>query len=103
MAPDGKYSLTIYTVAPDKLKNGNWESKKEVYADKLISLAEKYIPGLSSHITEKLIMTADEYRKLTHLDHASFGGLVPHIDKKRIPHETPIRNLYFIGAQSQSG
>lgn len=103
MAPNGKYALTIYTVAPDKLKNGDWESKKEVYADKLISLAEEYIPGLSNHITEKLIMTADDYRKLTHLDRASFGGLVPHIDKKRIPHETPIKNLYFIGAQSQSG
>ncbi|HOD92901.1 MAG TPA: NAD(P)/FAD-dependent oxidoreductase [Clostridia bacterium] len=103
MAPEGKHALTIYTVAPDTLKNGDWESKKDEYADKLISLAEKYIPGLSNHITEKLIMTALDYRKLTHLDRVSFGGLVPHINKKRIPHVTPVKNLFFIGAQSESG
>ncbi|MDD2261015.1 MAG: NAD(P)/FAD-dependent oxidoreductase [Clostridia bacterium] len=102
MAPEGKHSVTIYTVAPDRLNDSDWESKKDYYADKLISLAEKYIPELSKHITEKLILTADDYRKLTHLDRNSFGGLVPHISKKSIPHVTPVNALYFIGAQSQS-
>ncbi|HPJ76228.1 MAG TPA: hypothetical protein PLS36_05270, partial [Clostridia bacterium] len=97
-----KHSVTIYTVAPDRLNDSDWESKKDYYADKLISLAEKYIPELSKHITEKLILTADDYRKLTHLDRNSFGGLVPHISKKSIPHVTPVNALYFIGAQSQS-
>ena len=102
MAPDGKYAVTIYTVAPDTLKEGDWEGDKEYYADKLISLAEKYIPHLKEHITEKYIMTAVDYRKLMHLDRVSFGGLVPHIHKKSLPHSTPVNNLYFIGAQSES-
>ena len=103
MAPDGKYAVTIYTVAPDTLKDSNWQDKKEEYADRLIKLADNYIPDIENHITEKLIVTADDYRKLTHLDHVSFGGLVPHIDKKKISHETPVKNLVFIGAQSESG
>ncbi len=102
MAPDGKHAVTIYTVAPDTLKDGDWESKKEYYADRLIGLAEKYIPHLKEHITERHIMTAVDYRKLTHLERSSFGGLVPHIEKKSLPHITPISNLFFIGAQSES-
>lgn len=102
MAPEGKHAVTIYTLAPDTLKDRDWESKKEYYADRLIGLAEKYIPRLKEHITEKHIMTAADYRKLTHLERSSFGGLAPHIDKKPLPHITPIVNLIFIGAQSES-
>ena len=102
MAPDGKYAVTIYTVAPDTLQEGDWKSKKEYYADRLISLAEKYIPNLKEHITQRHIMTAVDYRKLTHLNRNSFGGLVPHMDKKPLSHITPIENLFFIGAQSES-
>jgi len=103
MAPDGKYAVTIYTVAPDTLKDGDWESKKEYYADRLIRLAEKYIPHLSEHITERQIMTAANFRLLTHHDHHSFGGLAPHMAKKAPPHVTSIDHLYFIGAQSEAG
>ena len=102
MAPKGKYAVTIYTVAPDKLKDGDWTSKKEYYADKLIDLADKYIPNIKEHITEKHITTAVDYRKLTHLEKCSFGGLVPHINKKQCPNITPVKNLFFIGAQSET-
>ena len=102
MAPNGKYAVTIYTVAPDTLKEGDWENKKEYYADRLIGLAEKYIPNLKEHITEQHIMTAIDFRKLTHQNHNSFGGLVPHMSKKTLSHITPIKDFFFIGAQSES-
>jgi phytoene dehydrogenase-like protein len=103
MAPKGKYAVTIYTVAPDTLIGADWEDKKERYADTLLELAENYMPGLRSHITEKLILAAPDYRKLMHVDRVSFGGLVPLIGHIRPSHITPIKNLFFIGAQSESG
>lgn len=103
MAPQGKYAVTIYTVAPDTLIEGSWEEKKEEYADRLLELAERYIPGLREHITERLIVAAPDLRKLVHLDRNSFGGLIPVMGKKLPPHETPVKELYFIGAQSESG
>jgi len=102
-APEGKHCVTIYTVAPDTLAQGDWESKKEYYADKLISLAEKHLPGLSEHITEKLIMTALDYRELTHMSKCSFGGNVPIWDQRTPGHTTPVRGLYFVGQQSENG
>jgi len=101
-APEGKHCVTIYTVAPDELKEGTWEERKEEYADKLIALAERQLPGLSGHITAKKIMTAVDYRKYTHMDKSSFGGVVPIWNQKNPPHVTPVKGLYFVGAQSES-
>ena len=101
-APEGKHCLTIYTVAPDTLKEGTWEEKKEEYAKTLISLAERQIPDLSKHITTMKIMTAEDYRKYTHMSKCSFGGLVPIWNQKNPSHITPVKNLIFVGQQSEN-
>ena len=67
-APEGKHCLTIYTVAPDTLKEGSWESVKEKYAQRLIELAERQLPGLKDHIVTTKIMTAEDYRSFTHME-----------------------------------
>ncbi|MBQ8264803.1 MAG: NAD(P)/FAD-dependent oxidoreductase [Oscillospiraceae bacterium] len=101
-APEGKHCVTIYTVAPDTLAEGDWESKKEYYADKLIKLAEQQLPGLSEHITEKLIMTAIDYREMTHMKKCSFGGVVPIWNQQNPGYTTSVDGLYFVGQQSES-
>lgn len=101
-APEGKHCVTIYTVAPDTLADGDWESKKEYYAERLISLAEKHLPGLSEHICEKLIMTAEDYKKMTHMSKCSFGGVVPIWNQQNPGYTTPVDGLYFVGQQSES-
>ncbi len=101
-APEGKHCLTIYTVAPDTLKDCSWEDKKEEYAKTLISLAEKQIPDLSKHITTMKIMTALEYREYTHMKKCSFGGVVPIWNQQNPTHITPVDGLYFVGQQSEN-
>lgn len=101
-APKGKHCLTIYTVAPDTLNEGTWEEKKAEYARTLISLAEKQIPELSKHITTMKIMTAVEYREYTHMEKCSFGGVVPIWNQQNPTHITPVKNLYFVGQQSEN-
>ena len=102
-APEGCHCVTIYTVCPDTLAEGTWEEKKEEYADKLIRLAEEHLPGLSKHIVTRKIVTAEDYRVLTHMEKSSFGGSVPIWKQKNPPYLTPVKNLVFVGAQSQSG
>lgn len=101
-APEGKHCVTIYTVAPDQLKDGSWEEKKEEYADKLIALAERQLPGLREHITMRKIMTAEDYRQFTHMEKSSFGGVVPIWNQKNPTHITPVQDLYFVGQQSEN-
>jgi phytoene dehydrogenase-like protein len=43
-APEGKHCVTLYTVCPDTLAEGDWDDVKERYADRLIQLAERYLP-----------------------------------------------------------
>jgi all-trans-retinol 13,14-reductase len=103
MAPKGHHAVTIYTICPDKLKEGTWDDHKRGFAERLVNYAEAYIPGLSKHIRKQVILTPDDFRKRTHLDHHAFGGLAPIMGRSGISHKTPIKGLWFVGAQSQSG
>ena len=101
-APEGKHCVTIYTVAPDTLKEGDWESRKQEYAEKLIALAERQLPELSKHIETMKIMTARDYSEYTHMKKSSFGGVVPIWNQKNPTHKTPVKNLWFVGQQSEN-
>jgi phytoene dehydrogenase-like protein len=103
MAPSGHYAVTIYTVAPDKLTEGSWSSRREELTDKLVAVAERHIPGLRQHTKTRLILTPEDFRLRTYLKHHSFGGVPPVMGNKPPAHKTPIRGLWFIGAQSESG
>jgi prolycopene isomerase len=103
LAPPGHHAITIYTIAPDILNAGTWKERKEELAEKLLIEAEKVIPGLREHTKVKIILTPDDFKVITHLKHHAFGGVSPIMGKSGIPHKTPIQNLWFIGAQSQSG
>jgi phytoene desaturase len=85
------------------LAEGSWENVKDQYADRLITLAESHLPGLKNHIVTRKIMTAVDYRKFTHMEKSSFGGVVPIMGQKNPPHITSVKNLYFVGQQSENG
>ena len=103
MALDGHHAVTVYTICPDTLAEGDWEHQKEKFADKLIAYAEKYIPGLEEHTLLRVILTPEDFRRRTHLDHHAFGGIAPMMGTSGAPHKTPIKGLWFVGAQSESG
>ncbi len=102
LAPAGKHAVTIYTIAPDTLSDGSWSTRKEELADKLVAEAELYVPGLKAHTQTRMILTPEDFRQRTNLKHHSFGGIPPIIGNKPPAHKTPIENLWFIGAQSES-
>ena len=103
MAPEGHHALTIYTICPDKLKDGSWAEKKQQYADKLVEYAEQRIPGLKEHTMVRAILTPEDFRSRTFVEHHAFGGLAPLMDAKKITFKTPIAGLWYAGAQSESG
>jgi len=102
LAPPGGHAVTVYTIAPDRLCEGSWMARREELADKLLAEAERIVPGLRQHAQVRVILTPDDFRARTHLEHHSFGGCAPVMGKEGAPHRTPIRGLWFIGAQSES-
>jgi len=103
MAPPEHHAVTVYTIAPYILNKGNWNSRKEELADKLLIEAEKIIPGLREHSTTEIIMTPLDFKSRIFVEKHSFGGLAPIMNQQSPPHQTPIENLWYIGAQSESG
>ncbi|MEJ2296229.1 MAG: FAD-dependent oxidoreductase, partial [Candidatus Lokiarchaeota archaeon] len=89
MAPQGNHAVTIYTIAPHKLKQGNWEDNKEEFAEKLLKEAEKYIPDLRTHIKTKVVLTPDDFQSRINVVRHSFGGLAPIIG------QSGPQNYYF--------
>jgi phytoene dehydrogenase-like protein len=103
MAPAGQHAMTIYTICPDRLSEGTWDKRRLELADKLVEYTEQHIPGLKQHTRVRVIVTPQDFRERTLADHHAFGGLAPFQNAARIPHQTPIRGLWFVGAQSESG
>ena len=103
MAPPSHHAVTIYTIAPFILSKGDWNSRKEELADKLLLEAEKIIPGLREGSTTEVIMTPLDFKNRIFVEKHSFGGLAPVMNQQSPPHQTPIKNLWYVGAQSESG
>jgi phytoene dehydrogenase-like protein len=103
LAPPDRFAVTVYTVAPDRLREGSWAERREELADKLVAEAERVVPGLRQHTLVREILTPDDFRKRTHQQHHSFGGVPPVIGNKAPAHRTLVDGLWFIGSQSESG
>jgi len=102
MAPPGNHAVTVYTVAPHAPANGTWAERGEEWADKLLDCAEKYVPGLRQHALTRVVWTPENMSRRTHLAVHAFGGCPPRIDRTPPRHRTPIRGLWFVGAQSEA-
>jgi phytoene dehydrogenase-like protein len=55
------------------------------------------------HIKVCEIVTPEDFRMRNHLDLHVFGGVVSVLGSSRVPHQSPISGLWFVGAQSESG
>ncbi|MFX0075783.1 MAG: phytoene desaturase family protein [Candidatus Hermodarchaeota archaeon] len=102
MAPSGHHAVTVYTIAPNNPTNGSWKEDKEEWAETLLELAETFIPGLQEHTKTKIILTPEDFRKRSNLQLHAFGGTVPHLNVLPPQHKTPIKGLWFVGAQSEN-
>ena len=98
----GHHAVTIYTIAPNHLREGTWTGRRDELADKLLAEAEKVLPRLRERSQAQVILTPDDFRVRTHQVQHSFGGAAPVMGKEGVPHRTPIRGLWFIGSQSES-
>ncbi|MHA1601708.1 MAG: phytoene desaturase family protein [Promethearchaeota archaeon] len=102
MAPPHHHAVTVYTVAPNHIKDGDWQTQREKLADKLLEYAESKIPGLREHTKTRLIMTPEDFRQRIQVKHHSFGGIPPIMGQKGFDHQTSIKNLFYAGCQSES-
>jgi prolycopene isomerase len=105
LAPTGKHTIAIAAFAPYELftdgrsTNFHYTEIKEEIAQKIISVTEKVIPGLSSHIIVRDASTPLTYERKTLNTHGATMGW--HLSAKELStirsQKTPIANLYQAG------
>lgn len=107
LAPPGHHVLTIMTLIPQPeaatwdRRAPDYKARKAAFAEGIIRQAETLLPGLRKHIvTWDAATPATVTRYTGHPDGAIYGSA---IGNERLPLQTPIRNLYTVGASSWPG
>lgn len=110
LAPDGCAVLNILSL--DHIKNwedlsrSDYEKKKRMVIDTLLTRVETYLPGLKTHAQVKELGTPMTMRRYTaNPDGAIFGPCqnVYQSGLNRLQAETPIAGLYLVGSSIYPG
>jgi phytoene dehydrogenase-like protein len=112
VAPPGKHVLSCFVqYAPYKLKDGNWDQKKEAFGDAVVDTISEYAPNLKNIIIGRQVVTPLDLERewgLTEgnifqgelsLEQLFFLRPVPGWSQYR----TPIKNLYMCGSATHPG
>jgi phytoene dehydrogenase-like protein len=112
LAPAGAHSMSVYVqYAPYKLKNGDWNSRREGFADTVVNELSDYAPNLKELIVARQIITPLDLEETYGLS----GGHIYHGEQSLdqfftfrpiigwAQYRTPIKGLYLCGAGTHPG
>lgn len=112
MAPEGKHLLSANVWhAPYKLAKGDWESRKQEFADLAISTIADLMPNIRNHIVDIRVMPPPEIEAELGLvgSHITHGDMVTSTLFGPRPHamaddyRTPVEGLYISGSGTWPG
>jgi phytoene dehydrogenase-like protein len=112
LAPPGAQVMSVYVqYAPYTLKNGDWNSRREEFADTVVNTLSNYAPNLKELIVARQIITPRDLEETYGLS----GGHIHHGEQSLdqfftfrpiigwAQYRTPIKGLYLCGAGTHPG
>jgi phytoene dehydrogenase-like protein len=112
LAPEGKHVMSVYVqFAPYELKEGDWTSRREEFADAVVKTLSTYAPDIADSIIARQIITPLELERVYGLS----GGHPLHGEMSLdqfftfrpligwAQYRTPIDGLYLCGAGTHPG
>jgi phytoene dehydrogenase-like protein len=112
LAPEGKHLMSIHAqFAPYKLKEGDWTTRRDEFAETVISLLSVYAPNLRDLIVGRQVITPLDLEQTYGLS----GGHIHHGEQVLdqfftfrpligwAKYRTPIKGLYLCGAGTHPG
>ena len=112
LAPTGGHVMSVYVqYAPYKLKQGDWDSRREEFADRMIDVLAGYAPNLKELIVARQIITPVDLEET----YGMSGGHIHHGEQSLdqfftfrpvigwAQYRTPIKGLYLCGAGTHPG
>jgi phytoene dehydrogenase-like protein len=112
LAPNGAHVMSIHAqYAPYKLKNGDWNSRREELGDVIVNALAEYAPSLKEWIVGRRVLTPLDLERtfgLTggHVHHGEMSldqlfAFRPFIGAAQ--YRTPVKGLYLCGAGTHPG
>ncbi len=112
LAPSGAHVMSIHAqFAPYKLKDGDWNSRREELGDAVVNVLLDYLPGLKQLIAARQVVTPLDLEQTYglsggHIHHGEMSldqlfAFRPLIGWAR--YRTPIEGLYLCGAGTHPG
>jgi len=112
VAPPGKHVMSCFVqYAPYKLREGNWDDKREAFGDTVIDTLAEHAPNLKKIIIGRQVLTPLDIERMIGLSEGNiFQGelsleqlffLRPVAGWAR--YRTPVRNLYMCGSATHPG
>ena len=112
LAPSGKHVMSIQAqFAPYKLKEGDWNSRREEFADRVVDVVSEYAPQFRDLILARQVITPLDLEQTYglhrgHIHHGEqtldqFFTFRPLISWAQ--YRTPVKRLYLCGAGTHPG
>jgi len=112
LAPGGAHVMSVYVqYAPHKLKEGDWNARREEFADNTIEVLSSYASDIKELIVGRQVITPLDLEKVYGLS----GGHIHHGEQSLdqfftfrpligyAKYRTPIKGLYLCGAGTHPG
>lgn len=112
LAPAGSHVMSVYVqFAPGKLKEGDWTSRREEFADRVLKVLAEYAPDLPQRVIHRQVITPQDLER----DYGLTGGHILHGEMSLdqlftfrpligwARYRTPIEGLYMCGAGTHPG
>jgi phytoene dehydrogenase-like protein len=112
LAPAGAQVMSVYIqYAPYKLKGGDWNSRREEFADNVVDVLSSYAPNLKELIVARQVITPLDLEET----YGMSGGHIHHGEQSLdqfftfrpligwAQYRTPIKGLYLCGAGTHPG
>lgn len=112
LAPEGKHVMSIHVqFAPYKLKDGNWDSRRDELARAVVDQLEQYAPGIGSLILAQQVLTPLDLER----EYGLSGGHIHHGEQSLdqfftfrpilgwAQYRTPLKRVYLCGAGTHPG
>jgi phytoene dehydrogenase-like protein len=112
LAPEGKHTLSIFAqYAPYALAEGTWEERRDEIGDLVIAALERYAPGLSDLIEDRLVLGPPDLEARFGLTGGNIfhGEILPEWLFEKRPANTwhryrsPLPGLYLCGSGAHPG
>ena len=112
LAPEGKHTLSVFAqYAPYELAEGTWAERRDEIGDMVIGTLEKYAPGLSNLIEDRLVLGPPDLEERFGLTGGNIfhGEILPDwlFDKRPANtwhrYRTPLPGFYMCGSGTHPG